>query len=289
MLFGSWSLQVGSSSSEDILMKQALKKMAERIAAWPIIRSTVVHLVYPNVVRCMLQEIRPDEMPDAGVVGAISWKAHSYLVLNEELSSGQNCCQEEWRSDRNTREKILAIVLETIAGNPGDIFEFGVSAGESFLYFVEHCPDRQVYGFDSFEGLPEDWWSRPKGTFAAAAPQLTRTNGHLVKGWFDQSVPEFFSRWTGRIALLHIDCDLYSSTATAFQYAIEFCAPGTVVLFDEYFNYPGFAQHEWRAWRERRAERGIKAKCIAFDGRRAAFQILELPGPRASDESPTIS
>jgi hypothetical protein len=88
-------------------------------------------------------------------------------------------------------------------------------------------------------------------------PQFTNPNGHLIKGWYDESAPRFFRDWKGSIALLHIDCDLYSSTAIAFRYALDHCGHETVVLFDEYYNYPGFAGHEWLAWREAKDEHGI--------------------------------
>jgi hypothetical protein len=49
-----------------------------------------------------------------------------------------------------------------------------------------------------------------------------------------------------------------------------------IILFDEYYNYPDFAQHEWLAWREIRSRYRIVAPCVAYDGRRAAFQITNL-------------
>ena len=34
--------------------------------------------------------------------------------------------------------------------------------------------------------------------------------------------------------------------------------PGSVVLFDEYFNYPGWQEHEHRAWREHVERTGLE-------------------------------
>jgi hypothetical protein len=257
-------------------MKELLKKVAARVARTAPVRSAVVHLVWPSIVGCISQEIQPDVPSATGLIEAMAWKNHAYLVQWEELASGTNCCNGRLQCDRKTRAVMLDISLAAIQSQAGDVFEFGVSSGESFLEFLDRCPDRQSYGFDSFAGIPEDWWTRPKGAFAAPPPHFTNPSGHLVKGWYDESVPRFFRDWNGFIALLHIDCDLYSSTATALRYALDRCGPNTVVLFDEYYNYPGFAGHEWLAWREARAERGIRAKCIAYDGRRAAFQIIAM-------------
>lgn len=257
-------------------LKAQLKKVAARIANTKIVRSTVVHLVYPTVVRGLNHEIQPDVSSPSGLIESLGWKIHSLIIRDEELAAGQNCCGPASQSTSESRARLFEIVFAAIESVPGDIFEFGVSSGESFLTFLERCPARQVFGFDSWEGLPEQWWTRPKGTFAAVPPQFTSPNGHLVKGWYDQSVPPFFREWNGRIALLHIDCDLYSSTAIAFRHALSRCGSGSVVVFDEYYNYPGFAEHEYLAWRNARAEWGITAECIGYDGRRAAFRILNI-------------
>jgi hypothetical protein len=257
-------------------MKQHLKNIAAQVAETQFIRSVVVHLIYPTILRALHGEIRADINSPSGLIEAMSWKTHAYLTKSEELAGGKNCCPETSDSTWESREQLFQVVLDEIESMTGDIFEFGVSTGKSFLTLLERCPDRQVYGFDSWEGIPEDWWTRPKGSFSAEMPQFSNLNGHLVKGWYDETVPRFFSEWKGSIALLHIDCDLYSSTATVFQHALRHCHSGTVVVFDEYYNYPGFAEHEWRAWCQARTEWSITAKCIAYDGRRAAFRINEI-------------
>jgi hypothetical protein len=257
-------------------MKQRLKRIVAGIANTRVVRSVVFHLIYPTIVKCLLADVPPDEDSPTGVVEAFGWKAHALLVKNEELVDGKNCSGIRSESTRESRARLLDVVLENAACLQGDVFEFGVASGESFLTFLERCPDRQVYGFDSWEGLPEDWWTRPKGAFASAPPIFNNPNGHLVKGWYNESAPDFFRVWHGQIAILHIDCDLYSSTATVFQHALPYCRPGTVVLFDEYWNYPTFAEHEWLAWRRARAEYSIAAECIGYDGRRAAFRIRDI-------------
>jgi predicted O-methyltransferase YrrM len=131
----------------------------------------------------------------------------------------------------------------------GMALEFGVYSG-STLAVIAKLRDGDVYGFDSFEGLPEDW----RSTFAAgtfAVDELPRVPGaELVVGWFDETLPDFLDDHEGSIALLHVDGDLYSSAKTV----LDLCGPrlieGSIVIFDEYFNYPGWEQHEHRAWQE---------------------------------------
>ena len=69
-------------------------------------------------------------------------------------------------------------------------------------------------------------------------------------GLFSETLPAFIAKTTEPVALLHIDCDLYSSTACVLELLEQKICPGTVIVFDEYFNYPGWQQHEHKAWSE---------------------------------------
>jgi hypothetical protein len=92
-----------------------------------------------------------------------------------------------------------------------------------------------------------------------------RPNVTLHKGWFDQTLPDFVANHPGPIAFLHVDCDLYSSTKTIFQFLGDRIVPGTVILFDEYFNYPGWRDHEHRAFTELVEERGLECRWLAYN------------------------
>lgn len=136
---------------------------------------------------------------------------------------------------------------------PGLWLEFGVSIGTSTATLAEcaAAADARLYGFDSFEGLPEEWvvsddetWS--KGAFTGRPSQVP-DNVELVDGWFDDTLPGFLETHPGRVAFAHIDCDLYSSTATVFSEIRDRLAVGTVIVFDELFNYDRYYEHEMRA------------------------------------------
>jgi hypothetical protein len=60
------------------------------------------------------------------------------------------------------------------------------------------------------------------------------------------------------VSFLHIDCDLYSSTACIFRLLAPRIVPGTVIVFDEFLNYPGWRLHEFKAWEEFRLRHGVK-------------------------------
>jgi hypothetical protein len=146
--------------------------------------------------------------------------------------------------------------------------EFGVWKGEA-LSFIADRIDEVVYGFDSFEGLPEDWYpTHAKGMFdlGGALPDLKtrRDNVRLIKGWFEDTLPRFAREVSGPAAFLHIDSDLYSSARTVLETLGDRLAPGTVIVFDEYLNYPGWQDGEVKAWREFCEARGVRYRYVGY-------------------------
>ena len=132
----------------------------------------------------------------------------------------------------------------------GLILEFGVATGRTLNHWARLLPHKTVYGFDSFEGLPEDWtWYIRKNHFQQPLPRV-RANCELVVGWFDQTLPGFLAAHPEPVAFLHIDSDLYSSARYVLDQLADRIQPGTIILFDEYFNFPGWQQDEFRAWQE---------------------------------------
>lgn len=144
----------------------------------------------------------------------------------------------------------------------GLVLEFGVASGKSINFIAEELPDCVVHGFDSFEGLPEAWTSQyQKGHFAQALPGV-RENVRLHVGWFESSLPKFLKETPGDISYLHVDCDLYSSTKVIFDHLGDRIKAGTVIVFDEYFNYPTWRSHEHKAFMEFVHARDLQFKYI---------------------------
>lgn len=150
----------------------------------------------------------------------------------------------------------------------GLILEFGVFEGGTVNYIAKKLPGKSIYGFDSFEGLPECWRDGfGKGTFKTDCMPSVESNVHLRKGLFESSLPEFLSEipQTFCIAYLHIDCDLYSSTKTIFKYLGGRIKHGTVIVFDEYFNYPGWMNGEFKAFHEYLAHSGLAYEYLTYN------------------------
>ena len=137
----------------------------------------VQHLFFPAVVTCLRDEIRTGRKSRSGLIEQLSWKVHSSLVLREELApTGEDCSADHMRSDDETRKRLVDAIVPVASRVEGDILEFGVHRGESVELLAQRFPDRHAYGFDSFEGLPQDWWRKPKGIFKTELPKIESPN-----------------------------------------------------------------------------------------------------------------
>jgi hypothetical protein len=154
----------------------------------------------------------------------------------------------------------------------GLILEFGVCTGKSVNFIAALKPRSTVYGFDSFEGLPKDWEERNigKGTFGftdkSFRPPILN-NVRLYAGLFEEILPGFLDTVAKDlpIALIHIDADLYESTKTIFNHLGSHIRPGTILVFDEYFNYTGWENHEHKAFQEFMVSSGFAYEYISYN------------------------
>ncbi|MGH3435504.1 MAG: class I SAM-dependent methyltransferase [Sciscionella sp.] len=162
-----------------------------------------------------------------------------------------------------------------LAPSGGLALEFGVYTGATLGVIAEVRGDGQVYGFDSFKGLPEAWRSGfPAGAFSDTTPPSV-AGAEVVAGWFDDTLPGFLSEHPGPVDFVHIDCDLYASTTTVLDHVGSRMRAGSVILFDEYFNYPGWREHEFRAWLEYATRTGTRSSYQAYtlDNEQVAIKI----------------
>lgn len=167
---------------------------------------------------------------------------------------------------------------------PGHYVEFGVFTGGTTRFMAKRIGGTVLHGFDSFEGLPEDWRGFSLGRKAFnVAGRLPRVppNVRLHKGWFADVLPQWIAQNAGPIAFVHVDCDLYSSTKTIFDLAGDRLQPGTVILFDEYFNYPNWRNHEFKAFREFVQARGVRYEYLAYARQQVTVRIASIGESRS--------
>lgn len=149
----------------------------------------------------------------------------------------------------------------------GLIAEFGVHNGTSINYMARKT-SRIIHGFDSFEGLPESWSGVfSKGTFNLDGKEpKVRKNVKLYKGFFSETLPLFLEKNKESFAFIHIDADLYSSTKCIFDLIKERIKSGTIIQFDEFFNYPGWQRGEYRAFEELKGEMQFNIEYLGYTG-----------------------
>lgn len=174
---------------------------------------------------------------------------------------------EHMRMARNLQRPhaLLEFALEQCSVE-GLVLEFGVYRGDS-LRVIAACTEGPVYGFDSFQGLPEDWTHhQKKGRFSldGALPRFEQDNVKLVPGWFEDTLPAFLAEHPGPTRFVHVDSDLYSSAVTVLERLSPRIGCGTVIVFDEYFNYPGWEHHEFRAFQEFIRATGLRYQYLGF-------------------------
>ena len=179
----------------------------------------------------------------------------------------------------DNRYALLDLAIRHVSGS-GLLLEFGVFNGRSINYVAKRIDGRPITGFDSFEGLAEDWGGTGllRGAFNVGG-RLPRTerNVTLVKGWFNETVPPFLANHPGPIAFAHLDADTYESTRYVLEQIADRLAVGTVLQFDEYLGYPGWQAGEYLAFANLCKERGIRYKYLGVGWMSVALQVVD-PG-----------
>lgn len=127
--------------------------------------------------------------------------------------------------------------------------EFGVASGKSFDWFMSQNlhADSRFYGFDTFDGLPEDWGPFKKGAFSNnnQMPLIEDCRGKFLKGLFQQTVPAFLPQLdNSRRNVLMMDADLWSATLYVLTSFAPFLKKGDIIFFDEFV----VPTHEFKAF-----------------------------------------
>jgi hypothetical protein len=172
--------------------------------------------------------------------------ALGYLELGRWLYREHPACSPERAADKFA---LFEIARRRITGQAPLYLEFGVFRGRSMRWWSHHLsqPGATLVGFDSFEGLPEDWRHDVKsGHFKTGGPpQIDDNRVSFQVGWFDETLPRFIVPHHDQL-IVNIDSDLYSSALTVLQWVEPYVRPGTLLYFDEFCD----RDHELRAFTE---------------------------------------
>lgn len=218
----------------------------------------------------------------------------AYLGFAEATLGSLSQKQSKWNVPRRlARWASSFAALRARDNRRGTVVEFGVYKGNSIRRMARLSPGTSFVGFDSFSGFPEDGRVDWQQDFSVIDFPRVPANVTLVPGWFDETVQPYFQANPAPLSMIHIDCDLYSSTKTVFD-ALGECGllrPGLVVLFDELINYEGFLWNEMLAFHRMLQMQGLGAAPVYAPGKvRGVEEMLALleagqhPSMRAGQE-----
>jgi hypothetical protein len=157
--------------------------------------------------------------------------------------------------------------------------EFGVFHASAIRYWsraLKH-PDARLHGFDSFEGLPEDFdvldGPNRKGFYSTLGqiPKLDDSRVSFFKGWFEETLPAYHPP-EHETLVMTLDADLYSSTICVLRHLRSWIVPGAYLYFDDLCRL----EHEPKAFDEFIGESGRRFDLICSDYslNRAIFQCV---------------
>lgn len=187
--------------------------------------------------------------------------------------------------NRSYSEPLIKSVNSFSQKSCGLYLEFGVYQGVSITTAYEALPNWVFYGFDSFEGLPEIWregYGQGFFNLNGKIPELN-TQINLIKGWFNESIPAWVKQYQNTysiVDILHIDCDLYSSTKTVLDNLDDLIYTNhTILVFDELINYPDYEKHEIKALYEYCADKQYDIDilyCGGHNSEKVALRLMDL-------------
>jgi Macrocin-O-methyltransferase (TylF) len=161
------------------------------------------------------------------------------------------------------QRKALTMQLSKLAMETcevGNFVETGVFTGGSTITLMKTLQDmdkceRQLWVFDSFEGLPNVQEKDTSGSLRvgsrgefSASQELFESNMkaagafdnrlHIVKGWFNESLPRVKEQ-VGPIVFLRLDGDMYQSTKDVLDILYDQVVAGGLIYVDDYGSFNG--------------------------------------------------
>jgi hypothetical protein len=233
--------------------------MKQQLAVYLQQLSDDINVVIAKIARRLIRKVVEIIFTDIDLLRLLGDPYGSSAFEREKLGSAAKL---------KSRPALLEYCVKQASIPNGLHLEFGVFKGASINRLANIKPDIVFYGFDSFVGLPEAWnMGAPRGAFSLKGElPPVRKNVKLIKGFYDDTLPSFVNNNAGRsIAFMHIDCDLYSSTKTVLRLTKELMRDGTIILLDEFFNFPDWRNRgEFKAFAEFIEESKFEFEYLAY-------------------------
>lgn len=203
------------------------------------------------------------------------------LARRESVEAFRGEMEQAMLFRKNIQNRRYSIHRALRTGIDGGLFiELGVAGGQGCRLFGKALArfGKVLTGFDSFEGLEEDWTGVQTGRATGAFDQggkLPEVPGNvtLVKGWVQDTLPAYLeATGTAAFAFVHMDMDTYTPTRFALEALKPRLTAGSLILFDELYAYPGWRHHEYKALTEVLDEGSYRY--VAFAQESVAIEML---------------
>jgi hypothetical protein len=202
------------------------------------------------------------------------------MYINEQIKKSYETFKPHFQKSifldyKDYQKFIIERAKENDVSNKKFYLEFGVWVGASINFFSNYV--NTIYGFDSFEGLREDWvgTEAPKGTFnlKRKLPKLNK-NVIPVVGWVQDTLVPFLDKHKPEINFIHLDMDTYESTKFVLTKIKPYLTKNCTIAFDELYNYSGWELGEYRALKEIFNDSEYKYVCFCKNGQQVMIQTI---------------
>ncbi len=169
-----------------------------------------------------------------------------------------------------------SVINKSIISRP--FYEYGVWRAASFKYLINVF--KRGFGFDTFTGLPEDWYLgksvEQAGTYSSGGDVPIIEGGEFIVGKFEDTLPIFFSKNRPKASIINFDADLYSSTICALNYSKEIIDKDTILIFDEFIMNENWEEDEFKALNEFCSNHSCKFEVLAvsFFTKQVAIKLV---------------
>jgi len=193
----------------------------------------------------------------------------TYSTLQDKITSSL-----VYSDKYKVRDYVINIINEQDNIDESICLEFGVRNGLSINYFSKNITS-QFYGFDTFNGIPDDWLgtSGHKGSYSAegVVPKVNK-NVSIVKGLIEDTLVDFLINNKKKISFIHVDVDIYNTSKFILEKIKDYIHDDVIILFDDFCCFPGWKNGEYKALNEVFDEN--KIKYIAFGGEVCLVKII---------------
>lgn len=223
-------------------MKKIIKLIFVRISRFIWIIFTALYWIVPAEIRASISK-RNSPLE----------KKLSENLMNETLNNFKEHFKKSvlFKDVLKMREYAIKTSLLNDINKENYYLEFGVWKGESTNTISKYV--KQLYAFDSFEGLREDWsgteFEKSVLSLNKKIPKLN-SNVQPIVGWIEDTLDDFLKKHNPKINFVHLDMDTYTPTKFILDRIKPYLVKDAIIIFDELYNYIGWEHGEYKALKE---------------------------------------